>query len=464
MIAPLVTPMTSWEKNCAGSRTACTSSKTSRNAVTTSAMRVCQLEALALSKRLPERPFVTSPVAIQNPFLGERGPGIGAPVPVLRVLYRQPFLHQLLDIQDAVDCELAVLDRLHGEFGERRVAILVEAPGAEYALVVFGSEDLLQDRLARDLAVLGGPLDGVEHHVGRLVGVGGIRLDLVIVLGLIRLDELLTLSGELALGQAAEGDVDALRGVARLHEELVYKDAVRADKGDLVVGHPGTYLVLYKLSGVVLDNAAEVDRLGVLLVDLVHQRAVVGGGAVDALAPQNLYAGALGNLLELVGEALAVGLLVVEHVDGLYPPLFEQGRARRALLVVGHDHAGVVALARRVVLLGLIGLSALFGQTDVGVGRADHADDIFVLGGVLRVLSALGLIPLPGLRRGVVEGLVFDLDIPSLAVALLYRQLYGIDHRRALGPVRPLKRQVADYLRGRGTVPAPSATACPAAS
>jgi hypothetical protein len=64
MMAPLVTPMTSCEKNCPGSRTACTSSTTSKAAMRTTAMREPQLEDLMLWIRVPERVFVASPVVI----------------------------------------------------------------------------------------------------------------------------------------------------------------------------------------------------------------------------------------------------------------------------------------------------------------------------------------------------------------------------------------------------------------
>ena len=36
--------------------------------------------------------------------------------------------------------------------------------------------------------------------------------------------------------------------------------------------------------------------------------------------------------------------------------------------------------------------------------------------------------------------------LPALPSALLDSHLYGVDHRGGLGPVRALKRQVADYL------------------
>jgi hypothetical protein len=77
--------------------------------------------------------------------------------------------------------------------------------------------------------------------------------------------------------------------------------------------------------------------------------------------------------LELIGDTLAVGLLVVENVDALPAFLLHQFGARLALLVVGHDHAGVVALTRRVVLLWFVWLTARLGQADVGVGGAELA-------------------------------------------------------------------------------------------
>jgi hypothetical protein len=99
-----------------------------------------------------------------------------------------------------------------------------------------------------------------------------------------------------------------------------------------------------------------------------------------------------------------------------------------------------------------------------GVERPDPADDFLVLGGLLGVLGALGCVPLTGLRRGVVQGLILDRYVAGLAVALPYRQLYSVDHGRGLEPVRPLAWEVAHYLRGRAFFPATfSATTCSAA-
>src|ERR671917_2875175 len=308
---------------------------TTKPAAMTAAMRVSQPELLTLCSSASDLLFAAPPVVI-GPLFQQRGPareaGPHADYPWLLLEVRY--------VDDPVERELAALDGLDGELGEARVALLVEAPGAEHALEVLGGEDLVDDSLplGHPAGLVGGPLDGVEHHVGGLVGVGGVGLDLVVVLALVGLDELLALGGELALRQAAEGDVDAFGSVAGLAEKLVDEDAVGADEEDLVVGHPGANLVLYKIGRVVLDDAAEVDGVGLGLGDLVHEGAVVGGRSVDALAPQDLDVLLLGGLLELVGEALAVGLLVVEDVDGLDALFLHQRGAGLALLVVGHDH------------------------------------------------------------------------------------------------------------------------------
>src|SRR3712207_5498241 len=130
MMAPLVIPMTSCEANCAGSRTACTSSRTSKTAMSATAMRDSQLEDLMLWIRAPERDFVASTVVIYHPPVESRGPA-ARPVPAFA-----PLLLQLGDVENAVELELTALDRLDGELREGRVAVLVEAPGTENALVV----------------------------------------------------------------------------------------------------------------------------------------------------------------------------------------------------------------------------------------------------------------------------------------------------------------------------------------
>src|SRR5215204_1012470 len=369
-IAPLVRPMRSWEVNNAGSWTARTRSRTSRSAVSATAIRDDQVEDFIPSITAAERVLVASPVDIQGPHSGTGDRRRSVPrslvVPVDR-------LH-LAGIDGALVLELAVLDLLDGELRQRSITVLVEAPRAEDAVVVLGGEDLLQHRLAGNLSLLGGPLYGIEHHVGRLVSVGGVGLDIIVVPALVFLGELLTLGGELALRQPSEGDVDSLCSRSGLGEECVDEDAVGSDKEDVVVAHAGPDLVLEELGGVVLYDATEVDGVGVLLGDLVHHRAEVGRGGIDTLTADDLYTEFFGALLDLVGEPLAVGLFVVEYVDGLHAFLFHQEGARLALLVVGHDHTGVVALARRVVLLRLVRLTTGLGQADVGVRRADHAE------------------------------------------------------------------------------------------
>jgi hypothetical protein len=96
----------------------------------------------------------------------------------------------------------------------------------------------------------------------------------------------------------------------------------------------------------------------------------------------------------------------------------------------------------------------IWDRRAAGVKRPDPADDLIVLGGLLGVLGALGCVPLTGLRRGVVHGLILNRHVPGLAVALLYRQLYGVDHCRGLKPVHTLAWEVAHYLRGRAFFPA----------
>src|SRR5918998_4574857 len=389
------------------------------------AIRDCQLEDLMLWMSSPEWVLANSPVVIWRP-LSRGGTGRAGPP-------YTPSLHDILNVEDAVELEFAILDPNNGELREGRVSIIVEAPGAQNAPVVLRGEDLLYHLFALHLTILARTLYGVEHYVGRLVGVGGVSMDLAVLL-LELLDELLTLGGECARRHPTEGNVGPLGGGSPLSDERVDVDAVRADEGDVIVGHPGADLVFDELASVVLDDAAEVDGVGVRLFDLVHQRAVVGGRAVYALAPEDLYVEELGILLDLIREPLAVSLLVVEDVDRFDSLLIHQLGGSSALLVVGHDHASVIALARRVVLLRLGRIGAGLGEADVGVGGADHAelgfiedrdlyrratgvegpdpaDDLLVLGGFLGVLGALGLIPLPGLGCGIIHGLVLDLDV-----------------------------------------------------
>src|SRR5919202_3817384 len=133
MMAPLVIPTRSCETNCPGSLTAWTSSSTKSVAMIATAMRDCQLEDLTPSSRVAPLGFASCVVAIRIPLLdrGTREKASGSPAvhPNLR-----PTI--LRNVDGPVELELAVLDPLAGELGEGGVAILIEAPSAEHAIVV----------------------------------------------------------------------------------------------------------------------------------------------------------------------------------------------------------------------------------------------------------------------------------------------------------------------------------------
>ena len=112
--------------------------------------------------------------------------------------------------------------------------------------------------------------------------------------------------------------------------------------------------------------AAEHDHVDLGLLHLVDQRGEVLVGVVVGLVHGRLDAALRQRLHGLVGDALAVGRLVVEDRDlGVLVVLDDVGPDRRALHVVaaaGAEHRGV-ALGGRVV-----------GQLDVGRGRRDLQD------------------------------------------------------------------------------------------
>ena len=81
---------------------------------------------------------------------------------------------------------------------------------------------------------------------------------------------------------------------------------VRPEHGDLVLDHLGAVLV---------DQAAEEDRVGPRRLDLLEQRLVGRRLRVPGLEARDLDAERLGRLLEVRRDAEAVGLLVVQDVD-----------------------------------------------------------------------------------------------------------------------------------------------------
>ena len=73
----------------------------------------------------------------------------GSPVPAVR--YDPLPTLGFFDVDDPVEFELAVLYSLAGELGEGGVAVLVEAPGTEHAIIVPGEE--VEDAAAKHRAM-----------------------------------------------------------------------------------------------------------------------------------------------------------------------------------------------------------------------------------------------------------------------------------------------------------------------
>src|ERR671916_670104 len=110
------------------------SNKTNSAAMSAAASRELQLEDLMLWIKAPDRGFVASPVAIYSVLFESGGSAQVRPIPVVRLL-TDARLH-LAGVDSALVHELAILDPLDGELREGGVAVIVEAPGAENALVV----------------------------------------------------------------------------------------------------------------------------------------------------------------------------------------------------------------------------------------------------------------------------------------------------------------------------------------
>src|SRR5262249_21332456 len=79
-----------------------------------------------------------------------------------------------------------------------------------------------------------------------------------------------------------------------------------------------------------------------------------------------------------------------------------------------------------------------------GVEGADHADDAAVPGVVARVGLALGRVPGPRLRRGVVTRLVADLELAGLVPTRLQHEVDRLAHLHRLRARSALQRQVRD--------------------
>ena len=144
---------------------------------------------------------------------------------------------------------------------------------------------------------------------------------------------------------------------------------------ELRVRHRGRH-VLVELDRAVGGDAGEHEAVGAERLDRGGLRTEVRRLRVDALVARDLEALLLGGALDVPGEAASVDLLVVEDVDGGAAVLLHDGCQRGTLNRVLRDDAQVVALARRVVLVGLalVGARLVRGQADGGVRRADLGD------------------------------------------------------------------------------------------
>ena len=150
---------------------------------------------------------------------------------------------------------------------------------------------------------------------------------------------------------------------------------------------------------------------------------------------------------------------------------FRKLRADLALVVVRGDDTHVVALARRVVLVGLVGLGARrrVRQARVRVRRADHRDRHLVDSGIsipaqpeLYVPMTTTTSSLPAYERAFSEHFAsshfpaaavessFDskviVEVARLVARLLEHELDAADHLLGLHAIRPLQRQVGHDL------------------
>ena len=262
-------------------------------------------------------------------------------------------------------------------------------------------------------------------------------------------------------GSGLGGLVDRLLRREAVRCEQLDVAVVRAEHGDLVLDHLGAVLV---------DQAAEEDRVGVGAADLPEERLVARRLRIPGLEAGDLDPDGLRGVPEVRRDAEAVGLLVVQDVDARDALLLGELGHGRALVRVMRDDAGVVAAARGVVLvrLGRVATGPALGEADVRVRgrdhrdaaarslvqhrdldrgaarveRADDADDLLVAGIGLRVRRALARVPLARLSGRVVARLVGDVVVAGLEVRLLEEvadRLHDLDRLRTR---RALEREV----------------------
>src|SRR3954452_17299131 len=377
----------------------------------------------------------------------------------------------LLGLDDLVEDELAALDLVSAVVRQRRVAVLVDRVLAQDRLAVLDLEERVDHGLAV-VALVAGVLDRLQHDAHGLVPVDRVRLGILAELGLVLLEEVLArLRVELGVERRVGDEGHLLGGRADLRAERGLSHAVRAE--ELRRRHRGVQ-VLPELHGVVLGDAAEEDAVGALPLDRAGQRAVVRGLRVDALVAEDRQALGLGRRDDVVRQALAVDLLVVQDVGLRAAVVLLVRDLRRRLDVVGGHDAPVGPLARGVVLVGLALVGALGArQADSGVRRRDLQDpgliedrdrdgrsagvELAQVGDgrlVLRRLAGVAgggaRVPLAGRRGGVVERDVLDGVLAHLAAGLLKGELLAIDERDGLRTRVALQREARIDGQGGG--------------
>src|SRR5438309_3884264 len=176
-------------------------------------------------------------------------------------------MKSLLDRQLLIEGPCASLGHGAGELRQGGVAVGVERPLAEHAVVVLRAHHVREDRRAvvRFVACL---CDRGEDNLGRLVAVDRVRVRaLVLVLGVVRLEPDARLAGVLLRRDSTEGLVHALAGRTGLPQELRAVDAVAGHEID----RPGpSFEVLHQDRRAVVDDAAVVDEVGTAVLDLVR--------------------------------------------------------------------------------------------------------------------------------------------------------------------------------------------------
>ncbi len=194
-----------------------------------------------------------------------------------------------------------------------------------------------------------------DDHVGRVVGEGRVKDGVGVELGLVGVEELL--AGGLHRNPGLRTH-QTFGGGARQLGHLVGTGAVAE-------GEYRRHLQLARLlqeraaSGI---HAAVEHGVGLLALDLGQHGLPVDGLVGALFARQDLDAGGLEGLLDLVGEAFAIGGGIVDDGDGLWLAVGGQVVGNgRTLLIVAADDAEYA-------------LEALLGQRRVGCGAGDHRD------------------------------------------------------------------------------------------